>query len=73
MKKNSNEWARLFDEHFHIADRSGWGKNTHYSWFEEKIDVGEFVIRCMASTLYMKKDWFNIQNFIQQIKEGNEC
>lgn len=73
MKKNSSEWARLFEDCFYISDREGWGKNTHYSWFEESISLNEFVIRVMASTCLYKKDWNDINNYIQQIKERHEC
>lgn len=73
MKHNSSEWSKLFEEYFYISDREGWGRNLHYAWFEERIDVNEFIIRAMASTCYYKKDWSEIETYTKQIKERYEC
>lgn len=73
MKKNSNEWSRIFDDYFHVAEMEGWGRNVHYAWFEEKIDLNEFILRMMASTCFFKKDWSEINKFIQTQKEFYEC
>ena len=69
MKQTSSEWSKLFSEYFHISDREGWGKNIHYAWFEEQVELNEFIVRAMGSTCFFKKDWNDIQSYINQVKE----
>jgi hypothetical protein len=53
MLKTSQEWQDIIEDYIVIEDPDGWDRSPEgfeYSWYEEKINWDEFMIRLSVST-----------------------